>query len=246
MLQWVCFYIHLLSTWTWPGLDRCACTVFRHHLSSLQDMQSHQYSPKPERVSPAWCVYNQLKPSTVLCHGCYWPKLMGFWLAPGASGAEAQHSVFAHVEISHLETLKCVLPTETNNFLFIPQFLLSVLWFVLSLLFLTFLRFKLATLGTVLGAISDYHPATRSLLYRRTDFLLLFSFYLHYSLSSWIFSLQPLPLTFPYSYLFQNIFSAFSTCLFLKFLHICHLWSYWIGLAAAPFLSFLSLLKDMS
>lgn len=45
-----------------------------------------------------------------------WPKLMGLWIAPRASGAEAQHSVFVHVEISHPEAFECVLPTETNNF----------------------------------------------------------------------------------------------------------------------------------
>lgn len=115
MLQWVCFYIRSLSTWTQPGLGRCVGTVLRHHLSSsLQDTQSQQYSPKPERVSPALWVYNNSSP--VQCPWLLLAELMGFWTAPRANGAEAQHSVFVHVEISHPEALECVLPTETNNF----------------------------------------------------------------------------------------------------------------------------------
>lgn len=34
---------------------------------------------------------------------------------------------------------------------------------------------------------------------------------------------------------FPNTFSAFDMWLFPKFLHSCHLWSYWVGHAAAPF-----------
>ena len=44
------------------------------------------------------------------------PKLMGFWIALSAAGAEAQHSAFVHVEISHPEALEHVLPREANIF----------------------------------------------------------------------------------------------------------------------------------
>lgn len=99
---------------------------------------------------------------------------------------------------------------KQTTFLFIPQFLLSVLWFILSLLFLIFLKFKPATLGTVLGVISDYDPATRSLLYR-TDFLLLFSFNLHYSLSSWIF-FSPATAFNLFLFISNLYFKIFSLC----------------------------------
>lgn len=100
---------------------------------------------KSKSCSVCVCIINS---SPVQCYAtaAVWPKPMGFWTAPRASRAEAQHSVFFHVEISHPEALECILPTETT-FLFIPQFLLSVLWFVLSLLFLSFLRFT-TSLGT--------------------------------------------------------------------------------------------------
>lgn len=147
-----------------------------------------------------------------------WPKLMGFWIAPRASGAETQRSVFVHVETSHPEALECVLPTETNNFslyTIVPP-VCPVIY--PSLLFLTFLRFKPVTLGTVLGVITDCHPATRTLRYRRTYFLLLFSFYLHYSLSSLIFFSPATAFKLPLfiNNLYFKIFSLLSVCVYFR------------------------------
>lgn len=70
---------------------------------------------KSKSCSVCVCMINS---SPVQCYAtaAVWPKPMGFWTAPRASGAEAQHSVFFHVEISHPEALECILPTETNNF----------------------------------------------------------------------------------------------------------------------------------
>lgn len=128
---------------------------------------------------------------------------------------------------------------KQTSFLFIPQFLLSVLWFVLSLLSLTFLRFKPATLGTALGVITDYCPATRNLLYRKTDFLLLFSFYLHCSLSSCIFFSPATAFNLPLfiSNLYFEIISLFSVCAyFWNSFTSPHLWSKLVLLQHLSFL----------
>lgn len=43
-------------------------------------------------------------------------KLSSFWVAPSAGGADAQCSAFVHVEISHPEELRHVLPRAANIF----------------------------------------------------------------------------------------------------------------------------------
>lgn len=175
--------------------------------SSLQGTQSHKYGPEPERVSSAQSMHI-MSSSPVLSYAvaAMWPKTDG--LLDCSKCRWSRSTTFCICPCTNIPpwgSSRCFAKRSKHFFLFIPQFLLSALWFVPSLLFLTFLRFKPAALGTIHRVITDYYWAIRSLLYSRTDFLclwyflFLFSLYLHYSLSSWIFSLQPLPLTFPYS-----------------------------------------------
>lgn len=175
-------------------------TLFRHCLGEFCSAEHTDTLVHPR----AWnckscsdCVYIAQVQYCAMLLPLFGTKLSSFWIALSAGGADAQCFAFVHVENSHSETLRNALPREANISLYSPP---SALWILLSLLFLTFLRFKTAAPGTGLGVSTYCH--WKIILYGRINFLCLEHFVVLFLFISityvpllYFFSLQSLLLT---------------------------------------------------